>query len=90
MIAVPEILSVYRVHGKNLFYADGAKCTAEEKQRRVDSYVNLMENVKFWIGRHKEELKGCEWRLFLASQYLQLEENIFRIDPPGRFHLFWF
>jgi glycosyltransferase involved in cell wall biosynthesis len=90
VVAIPEILSVYRVHGRNLFYADGAKCTAEEKQRRVDSYLNLLEDVKCWIGRHKEELGGCEWRLFLASQYLQQEENIFRIDPPGRFRLFWF
>ena len=64
VIAVPETLSVYRIHGRNLFYAEGGKCTREEKRRRVDSYLSVMKGVTDWIGGHARELSGCDSRLF--------------------------
>lgn len=90
VIAIPETLSVYRIHGGNLFYADGGSCTMEEKQRRVDSYLNVMKEVRDWIGRHKYELSGRYSYLFMESQRLKMEEHIFVIDPPRRFRFFFF
>jgi glycosyltransferase involved in cell wall biosynthesis len=90
VVAIPEVLSVYRIHGENLFHADGAGRTRADQQRRVDSYLRLMREVRNWIRRHRRELGKCESRLFLESQDLRMEEYMFRIHSPGRFRFFWF
>jgi glycosyltransferase involved in cell wall biosynthesis len=87
--AIPEVLSVYRVHGRNLYYAvDGL--SAEEKRRRTDSYFSLMGEIKGWTQRHKAELNGPRTRLFFSSQLLHAEEHRFLMEAPGRLRYFWY
>jgi len=90
VVAVSEALSVYRVHGRNLFYADDNQGTAEQKQRRVDSHQKLMNELKSWATRHQHELKGVPVSVLLSSQMLLLEEYRFLVEPPGRMRLLWF
>ncbi len=90
VIAVPEALSVYRVHGGNLYYAADGTGTAEERQRRVRSHHNLMSELRAWTVAHRHELNRARAELLLNSQHLRLEEHSFVIEPPGRVRFFWF
>lgn len=90
VIAAPQALSVYRIHGGNLFYADDDRGTKQEKQRRVDSHRRLMKALKEWTTAHRSQLKGVHANILLRSQLLMLEEHRFVIEPPGRVSLFWF
>lgn len=90
VIAVPEVLSVYRIHGGNLYHAGGETATKAQKQHRVDSHRNLMQALKGWTQHHKEELRGVRADVLLRHQLLLLEEHRFLIEPPGRMRFFWF
>ncbi len=89
VVAIPEALSVYRVHGRNLYYA-GDGLSREEKGRRIDSYSSLMKETEGWTQGHKAELNGSRARLFLSSQRLHANEQEFLMEPPGRLRYFWY
>jgi glycosyltransferase involved in cell wall biosynthesis len=89
IVAIAEPLSVYRLHGNNLFYISET-AGAQEMQRRTKSFMNLMCEVKLWKKNHKREVKGAKTRVFFGRHTLPLEEHQFRIDPPGRLRFFSF
>jgi glycosyltransferase involved in cell wall biosynthesis len=89
IVAVAEPLAVYRLHGNNLFYISETAGEAE-MQRRTKSFLNLMREVKLWKKKHKHEVKGAKTRVFFGRHILPLEEQQFRIDPPGRLRFFSF
>jgi glycosyltransferase involved in cell wall biosynthesis len=90
VIAIPEVLSVYRIHGGNLYYACDDTGTAEKKQRLARSHQNLIKELRAWTGVHRSALKGVRADLLLSSQFLRLQEHSFVIEPPGRVRFFWF
>jgi glycosyltransferase involved in cell wall biosynthesis len=87
--AIAEAVSVYRVHGRNLYYA-GDGLSREEKGRRIDSYSSLMKEIKGWTRRHEGELNGSRARLFFSGQRLHAEEHRFLMEPPWRLRYFWY
>jgi glycosyltransferase involved in cell wall biosynthesis len=89
IVAIAEPLAVYRLHGNNLFYISET-AGVEEMQRRTKSFMNLMREVKLWKKKHKQEVKGTKTRVFFGRHTLPLEEQQFRIDPPGRLRFFSF
>jgi glycosyltransferase involved in cell wall biosynthesis len=88
VIAVPEALAVYRIHGRNLYYLDDGTSSAEEKRRRIESHLKLIGEVKAWTRGHG--LDRARTRLFLDNQIVRLEDRSFQIDSPGRFRYFVF
>jgi glycosyltransferase involved in cell wall biosynthesis len=89
-VAIPKALSVYRVHGRNLYYAGDGAGTAEARAIRARSHQNLMSEVTAWTVAHRGDLKYVSTELLLSSQLLQLEEHNFAVEPPGRARFFWF
>jgi len=89
IVAIAEPLAVYRVHGNNLFYVSET-AGVEQMQGRIKSFMNLMREVKLWIKKHKQEVKGAKTRVFFGRHTLPLEERQFQIDPPGRLRFFSF
>jgi hypothetical protein len=90
VLAIPETLSVYRIHGKNLCITDYLKSSPESVKRLVASNRTMLDEVKRWTTKHRRELQWSDTRPFFGQMLLPLEEHQFVFDPPGRVRFFWF
>lgn len=82
--ALPDPLTVYRLHGQNL-YSGADNLT---KQRRIDAWFVLLRGMKSWFRLNG--LKGKASRLLLSHWALSQTGQQFLIKPPGRLRYFWF
>jgi len=80
--AVPEILSVYRVHGKNL-YASNAR-NAGEQEKRFGMRRAIFEAVQEWLKDHKFDLRRKDIEIFFEQLFLFLEADGFELRKPTR------
>jgi hypothetical protein len=90
VLALDEVLAVYRVHGGNLSYGDWAESTPEAARRRVAVYQVVLAEVAAWMAAHKNELNGIDTRGYIEPQLLEMQSAEFLADPPGRWRSFWF
>lgn len=90
VIALPEPLSVYRIHGQNLFYAEDHALTMEQIRHRAEKFLRITEATQAWAEQHKNHVKLIDAHLFLEGLSLGFQEMRFRVDAPGRFRLFVF
>jgi glycosyltransferase involved in cell wall biosynthesis len=89
VLAVPEPLAVYRMHGQNQFHADEEDLSIERKRRRMDMNRTIMKAARNWATRHRHELKVRATRLFLARWSFLFESEHLRTEPPDRLAFFW-
>jgi glycosyltransferase involved in cell wall biosynthesis len=88
--AIEEPLSVYRVHGQNLYHSQGKPLSPEQQERRSSTRTILSRELKSWAGSHMDCSASREARLFLNQWLLWMEEERFRVEPPGRVLFLWF
>ena len=84
VLAVPEVLTVYRLHGQNLY----SGTDNHAKQRRIDAWFVLLRGMKTWFRANG--WKGKAPRLLLDHWALSQIGQQFLIKPPGRLRYFWF
>jgi glycosyltransferase involved in cell wall biosynthesis len=82
--AISERLTMYRVHGKNLFYEKDRALTAERRRRRDEMFLVLLKEVEAWTKVHEQGLRKKETRMYVQHWSLLLEEDLFLANPPGR------
>jgi glycosyltransferase involved in cell wall biosynthesis len=90
VVALPEALSVYRIHGQNLYSSQDAQGSKERDRRRYEMVRIISKEIKAWARSRKHLLKYPETRVFLGSWSLGAEEEEFLIKPPGRFRFLSF
>ncbi len=90
VLALPEALAVYRIHGRNLSIIDYTSLEKEAVLRRIDGDTAIMKLVAGWVTRNKHRLKEREAGQFLRHRMLWLEEQRFAVEPPGRLRYFLF
>jgi glycosyltransferase involved in cell wall biosynthesis len=90
IIALPEPLFVYRIHGKNLFHTEGSSPELEQGRRRNIMSLAVIREAEEWAFRHKSELKWTESRLLLGKWLRVFEHEQFALDPPGRIEFLLF
>jgi glycosyltransferase involved in cell wall biosynthesis len=89
-ICVPEKLAVYRIHGKNLTYADWVQSGADAARRRYFAYGPVITEVWNWIKAHQRELNRIDTRGYLAAQFFELKTGDMLARGSSRLSLFWF
>lgn len=89
IVALPEVLVVYRLHGKNCYFADENALSREGRKKRQREWAILIDCMREWIAARKSTDETAV-RDFLArwNRYQKREE--FEINPPGRLRFFWF
>jgi glycosyltransferase involved in cell wall biosynthesis len=80
--AVPEILSVYRVHGENLYAANARN--AGEQGERFGMRRAIFEAVQEWLKDHKFDLSRKDVEIFFEQLFLFLEGDEFQLRAPTR------
>jgi glycosyltransferase involved in cell wall biosynthesis len=80
--AVPEILSVYRVHGRNLYASDARN--AGEQEKRFGMRRAIFEAVQEWLEDHQFDLRRRDIQIFFEQLFLFLEADEFELRKPTR------
>ena len=90
IVALPEVLAVYRLHGKNCYFADEKRLSPEVRKKRQREWRILIDCLREWIVKNGWSGRQVAVRDFLVrwNRYQKREE--FEINPPGRLRFFWF
>jgi glycosyltransferase involved in cell wall biosynthesis len=88
ILAIPECLAVYRIHGQNLYSAEEYDVTPEVRRRRVEVRAILMRELRGWLGAHGYDTEHGGVRAFLERWRLYQEKDEFLLAPPGRVRYF--
>jgi glycosyltransferase involved in cell wall biosynthesis len=90
VVALPEYLSVYRIHGQNLYHVKDNVPAHEKKLRRADMFMTILGTARIWAKDHKHALKQVDTQQAFGRWALIFQELRFKSDPPGRFSFFLF
>jgi glycosyltransferase involved in cell wall biosynthesis len=88
VLAVPESLAVYRIHGHNLYYPTSTDIDVARTRRRMTTRDTLVANMKAWLAAHGHDVSSPNLHDLFMQWRLTQEGDEFQIDPPGRARLF--
>ncbi|HKV26031.1 MAG TPA: glycosyltransferase [Candidatus Acidoferrum sp.] len=87
ILALPECLTGYRIHGKNLYYAEGSELTPDSIRTRVKVTQLMVGKMTPWLdGRGYAGRPDVH--AFVERLRLYGETEEFKLSSPGRFHYF--
>jgi glycosyltransferase involved in cell wall biosynthesis len=90
ILALPEPLVVYRVHGGNSYYADETQHLLEVRKNRLPKWQIVIDAMRKWLADNDYGDHQPAVRSFLARWSLVSQEGRFEIQPPGRLRFFFF
>jgi glycosyltransferase involved in cell wall biosynthesis len=90
ILAIPEPLTLYRIHGNNCYYADERDMPKDTASARWLLVRTVFDAMRTWLARNgyrsgKPPVQYFRNRWYLYEQQLQSSFN-----APGRLRLFWF
>ena len=86
VVAIPEHLSVYRLHGKNL-YASGIH-VSEKMPEQLGMWHQILVAATKWLSDHKFDLSRADIETFFEQWFFFVATNEFEIKPPTRRQFF--
>lgn len=90
ILAIPEDLAVYRIHGENLCAGDYEAKSKDAAARLVVTSNVVRSELKQWIRAHRPLMGHVNARRLLDGLVLLPMEQQFRFETPGRFRYFGF
>jgi glycosyltransferase involved in cell wall biosynthesis len=88
VMGVAEPLTVYRLHGENLFHTSGSAGEGERTQRRITTRQVFIAEVTGWLARWGRDVTREPIRSYLVQWKLAQEAEQFRLAAPGRMKIF--
>jgi glycosyltransferase involved in cell wall biosynthesis len=88
ILAIPECLAVYRIHGQNLYYDDEAAISPARREQRIATRQIFIDGVHAWLLTNGYDLNRPEIRTFLTRWRLYQDGERFLLNPPGRAEFF--
>lgn len=85
--AVPECLSAYRIHGKNLAYREESELPAEFRRNNIAAVQLVVGKMEPWLREHGFSRRS-DVRAFLDRLLVYEEKERFLLEPPGRVRYF--
>jgi glycosyltransferase involved in cell wall biosynthesis len=89
ILAVPEFLALYRIHGSNNYGADERELPLEVQKRRLHMWGIVTNAMCEWLDKNGVKRQAPE-RAFLNSWIAYHSRQRFEIEPPGRLKYFRF
>jgi glycosyltransferase involved in cell wall biosynthesis len=80
--AVNEVLSVYRLHGKNLYAA--GKQAASQATQHIEMRVKIVSAAREWLEAHNFDVTKPGAEAYFEQLALALAADRFAIAEPGR------
>jgi glycosyltransferase involved in cell wall biosynthesis len=89
ILAVPQTLGVYRLHGANLYsQSDTDPVKSELLRRRIATRQAFLEQVTSWLTLHGYKVRRPLVRAYLRQWTIAQEEDAFLLTAPSRFRYF--
>lgn len=88
VLAIPELLSVYRIHGNNCYYAEDLQMPVEVRKSRIQRWGVLMRAMTKWLADNGYTRRQLAVRNFLDRFTLYMQSEEFLVQPPGRLEFF--
>jgi glycosyltransferase involved in cell wall biosynthesis len=88
VLAIPEQLTVYRIHGENLYSVAGVRNTPDSQRRRHQTSKIILEEIHRWLMRNGYNTNERNIRAFLDQWTIFQQAAEYAIDPPTRLQLF--
>jgi glycosyltransferase involved in cell wall biosynthesis len=89
ILALPECLSVYRVHGTNSYQVDESRMPVETRMKRIELWQIVIAAMRKWLADNGFTRRQPFVSSFLNSWSLYITKERFLIKPPGRLRFFW-
>ncbi|HEY2820542.1 MAG TPA: glycosyltransferase [Candidatus Acidoferrum sp.] len=86
IVALPEFLAVYRVHGSNLF-ANSAGIDPVTCEQRTRTRGALIDGVKRWLCERSYDMTRPDLRMLMKHWEVMQEEDAFLLHPPNRWNI---
>jgi glycosyltransferase involved in cell wall biosynthesis len=90
ILAVPESLVLYRIHGRNNYYADERQIPPEARKNRLEKWQIVIAAMHNWLLDNGYTRNQLPVRTFLDCWTLWQKKERLLIKPPGRIRFFWF
>jgi glycosyltransferase involved in cell wall biosynthesis len=88
ILALPECLSAYRVHGKNSFQIDERQTPVETRKYKLRLWQIVIDAKRKWLADNGFTREQPEVRAFVDRWTLYLEKEEFLLKSPGRLRYF--
>jgi glycosyltransferase involved in cell wall biosynthesis len=88
VLALPEFLSIYRIHGKNSFYLGDRLIPGEERQRRLLVWQTVIDEMRAWLAAHNYSEDFPPARALMNQWNALIDREAIAVTPPGRFPYF--
>jgi glycosyltransferase involved in cell wall biosynthesis len=88
VLAVPEFLSIYRIHRENSYYAGARTMSPEVRNARLKMWHIVIPAMFKWLADNGYTRKQQPVRVFLDRWTLYIDNQEFALQPPGRLRFF--
>jgi glycosyltransferase involved in cell wall biosynthesis len=89
VVAIPEPLAVYRIHGSNLYMHPSAEVDLRRQSRRTKLFKIFFREFDKWLLAHGFELQKPEILAYRRRWRHVYEMEQFQLEQPGRIRFFW-
>ncbi len=84
IVAVPEFLGKYRMHGANLFHVDGEHASRSQVEHRMAMRAALFAEIRSWLKKRGEDEDSRDIHAYLKQWTKAQERDGFMLKAPGR------
>jgi glycosyltransferase involved in cell wall biosynthesis len=84
-----EPLTVYRIHGSNLWNAGSTQEHEDRVRRRLNNTRSVERGVRAWLQKKGFDTSRAELQAFFLPWKLSSERDEFKLSPPGRLRFIW-
>ena len=88
ILAIPEFLGLYRIHGSNCYYEDERQLPVDVTKSRLQMWQILIDAMGKWLADNGYAQSDPPVRCFLERWSLYQESQWFTLNPPGRLRFF--
>lgn len=94
VVAVPEFLAKYRIHGANLFQGHGVQKETSRLKHRMSMRAALLTEIRSWMSGNGYDADSADLQAYLKQWVKAQEADEFALESPGRWkyarHLYEF
>jgi glycosyltransferase involved in cell wall biosynthesis len=88
VLAIPEFLGKYRLHGGNLYQAQANSAPASQIENRIETRKILLQGIEGWLAKAGSAVDRADARLYLRQWSKAQERDSYLLKAPGRLEYF--
>jgi glycosyltransferase involved in cell wall biosynthesis len=88
VLAIPEVLAIYRIHGKNAHFTSGGEARVAPSKSKLEMWQIVVGTMRKWLAEHGYTRKQAPVKAMMDLWEIILEREEFRVKSPGRVRFF--